>query len=272
MKCTLVYTDLDGTLLDHDTYRFDDAEATLERLKEGGVPIILCSSKTRAEIEALCRKMALNDPFISENGGAVFVPEALSGLQTAGWKRKGIYRVMELGTPHEILMETYYQIKAAGGFQMVGFSEMAPEEVARHTGLSVEEARLAAQRDYSEPFMFHEKGNRVRQLEAEIARRGLRVTMGGRFFHLMGGNDKGKAVEQLTLAYAQSLPGRKISTIGLGDGPNDIPMLRCVDQPVIIRKKTGEWLAFDNRQEAYFTDKPGPGGWAEAIQALCFDA
>ena len=88
----VVFSDLDGTLLDHDTYSFDAARPALERLRVDGVPLILCTSKTRAEIAPLRRALGNTHPFISENGGAVFIPAgyfpfALSGAERFGSKR-----------------------------------------------------------------------------------------------------------------------------------------------------------------------------------------
>ena len=70
---TVVFSDLDGTLLD-ENYSFEVAQPVIARLKALNVPIVLCSSKTRLEIEYFRTKMGINDPFISENGAAIFVP------------------------------------------------------------------------------------------------------------------------------------------------------------------------------------------------------
>lgn len=271
MTCTIVYTDLDGTLLDHDTYRFDPAKDMLAQLKQQGVPVILCSSKTRAEIEVLRTEMALEEPFICENGGAVFIPGGTPDFEPPpGLKKKDRFSVKELGTPYDILTEAFQRTKAAGAFDMVGFCEMTTAEIARLTGLSVEAARLAARREYSEPFICRETEEGRRRLEAMFRRQGLQVTQGGRFFHLTGNNDKGRAVAYLNRVYAQGASGGEVVTIGLGDSANDFPMLREVDKPVIIRKKTGQWEPFDYRGEVYFSRESGPKGWAEAIAALCF--
>ena len=70
----LVVSDLDGTLLDHTTYAFDAARAALERLRDARVPLVLCTSKTRAEVEPIRAALRNAHPFIVENGGGVFVP------------------------------------------------------------------------------------------------------------------------------------------------------------------------------------------------------
>src|SRR2546423_300740 len=70
----VVFTDLDGTLLDAETYRYDAARQGLDRLREHAIPLIICTSKTRAEVEPLRNELGNTDPFIVENGGALYVP------------------------------------------------------------------------------------------------------------------------------------------------------------------------------------------------------
>jgi mannosyl-3-phosphoglycerate phosphatase len=71
----LIFTDLDGTLLDHDTYDFSPALPALAALRAAQVPLILCSSKTFAEMKYWGEVLDLHHPFISENGGALVVPK-----------------------------------------------------------------------------------------------------------------------------------------------------------------------------------------------------
>ncbi len=68
----LVATDLDGTLLDRETYDFAPARPALDALRERGVPLVLVSSKTRAEMEPLAEASApgaRRAGSVVENGG-----------------------------------------------------------------------------------------------------------------------------------------------------------------------------------------------------------
>lgn len=267
MKQIVVFTDLDGTLLDHDTYDFKEAEAVLQQLKSRAIPVIICSSKTRAEIEFYRRRMGLSGPFIVENGGAIFVPQHDLNLGDIGFVGKGPYRVVELGLPYATLCRIWNAIKMKGKFRMKGFNEMTVEEIVDVSGLSLEEASLAAKREYSEPFMFSDTSDQFQLLERLSHGQGVMITRGGRFYHLIGQNDKGRAVEVLKRVYADTYPDRNIWTAGLGDSANDVPMLKQVDMPIVIRKKSGEWERVPEINPIY-SDKPGPGGWAEVIQTI----
>ena len=281
MKQILIFTDLDGTLIDHDTYDFKEAQPALDQLRSRSIPVIICSSKTRAEIEVYRRRMGLSDPFIVENGGAVFVPGHTLDLspppspppsrgrvwEGVNFVEKGPYHVMELGVPYADLCTVWREIKKKN-FRMKGFSEMTIEEIAACTGLPLEEASLAARREYSEPFMFSDTSAQFRLLESLLQKKGLRITRGGRFYHMIGRNDKGTAVQVLRKLYANTYPDKRIWTAGLGDSANDIPMFRHVDMPIVIRKKTGEWEHIQGIEPIICSDKAGPRGWAEMIHTI----
>jgi mannosyl-3-phosphoglycerate phosphatase len=57
----VVVTDVDGCLLD-ETYRWEPARPALDALKKRGIPLVLCSSKTRAEMEPLHADLGLDAP------------------------------------------------------------------------------------------------------------------------------------------------------------------------------------------------------------------
>ena len=266
IKQIVVFTDLDGTLIDHDTYEFEEAKPALDQLRSRAIPVIICSSKTRAEIEVYRERMGLSGPFIVENGGAIFIPHPDLNVSLS-FVQKEPYRVVELGVPYADLCTTWKDIKNKGNFRMKGFSEMTVEEIADCTGLPPEEASLAAKREYSEPFIFSDTSAQLQLLTSLLQEKGLIITRGGRFYHLIGPNDKGRAVQILKRVYANTYPDKRIWTAGLGDSANDVPMLRHVDMPIVIRKKTGEWERVEEIDPIY-SDKAGPRGWAEAIQTI----
>ncbi|MBW2107992.1 MAG: HAD-IIB family hydrolase [Deltaproteobacteria bacterium] len=268
MRQLLIFTDLDGTLIDHDTYGFKEVEGTLAALKERGVPVIVCSSKTRAEIERLRSLMGLDGPFVVENGGAVFVPAAARGIAKNGLVKRDGYWVKELGIPYKALCDLWKSIKSATGVLMTGFSEMSISQIVSLTGLSARDAQLATRREYSEPFILEDDPTALPVVERMAETKGLKITRGGRFYHLTGDNDKGKAVMILRRLYAQALPDRHLVTVGLGDSANDIAMFRQVDIPAVIQKKDGSWEPVSGIDSVIYSKKPGPIGWAQVVDGI----
>jgi mannosyl-3-phosphoglycerate phosphatase len=263
----VVFTDLDGTLLDQETYGWLDAKPALELCKRRKVPVVLVSSKTRAELEAIRRDLSLSDPFVSENGGGIFFPaESFKDAPPGAVLDHGVWK-WTLGTPHSELVQALRHIREELGWPLRGFSDMDTQEIARMTGLDPEASRLASLREYDEPFVLPEvEGYEKRRLLEAARRRGLTITEGGRFFHLQGRNDKGRALKEIMTVYAR-LFGEAFS-IALGDSPNDFSMLQHADVPVLVRSERNYAGLRDKIPRLRITKSRGPRGWNEAIQAL----
>jgi len=261
----VVFTDLDGTLIDADTYSYEAALPAIGLLKERGVPIVFCTSKTRAEIEDYRKKLEIKDPFIPENGGAIFIPDKYFDFDFEYTKKIDGYRVIELGTDYAILRKALKAISSSTGCEIIGFGDMSAEEVSRSSNLDIESAKLSKMREYDEAFEVHGGDACVDFIIAEIQRSGLRYTAGGRYYHIIGDNDKGKATKHLVELFSRN--GR-VKTIGLGDSLNDLPMLREVDLPFLVKKPNGSYdpmVSFNGLKKARGI---GPHGWNITITEL----
>jgi len=251
----LVITDLDGTLLDHDTYSFAEAQPALDLLSRLGVPVIFASSKTRAEILMWRQLMDNRHPFISENGGAVFYPP--------GYFPDGPEADI-FGDPYPDLLRALEEASEESGCPATGFARMSVQDVARECGMTPAMARLARQREFDEPFLAHDQ-DRLDALLSAIASRGKRYTRGGRFYHITGNHDKAAAVRKLAERFRAITPD--VVTIGLGDGLNDAQFLNAVDIPILIRSASTEKLKAAVPRGSV-TRETGPRGWREAILEL----
>lgn len=262
MRKPVVFTDLDETLLERRTYSFDKAFPALKLLKEKDIPLVICSSKTRAEVEVYRKKLENAHPFVVENGGGIFIPRHyFEGLGGHDVFEEGDCLVIHLGIRYERLREALSSLKGKG-FALRGFGDMGAEEISGLTGLSPGEARLAKDRHFDEPFVFD--GDRDALREA-VKKMGLRLSA-GRLYHLTGRNDKGKAVEILMELYRKKC-GEAVF-IALGDSPTDSAMLRKVDYPVLVQKEKG---SYDRRVVApnlILADGIGPEGWNRAVMEL----
>jgi mannosyl-3-phosphoglycerate phosphatase len=194
----IVGTDLDGTLLDHDSYDFRPALPALQELKRLEIPVVLVSSKTRAEIEALQRAIAIEGPIVAENGARGSGIDELRGV---------------LGEASRVC-----------GVPVRNFGRMSIDEVAVATGLPPQTAVVAAQREFDEPFEII--GGDAAALLGELARRGYRTTRGGRFHHVFRDGSKAEAFAALAGGYDLR--------IALGDSQNDEDFLDAADIAILI--------------------------------------
>ena len=260
----IIFTDLDATLLEHETYSFQDALPALNEIKKRNIPLIIITSKTRKEVQKLIKELGINEPFIVENGAAVFFPKNYRNFKIKSCREKYNYCVIELGKPYSYIREFVKKYKNQFGIK--GFGDLTVEEIAKLTNLPIEKAKFAKEREYTEPFII-ENEEKIKQLEKIAKEYGLKITKGGRFYHLIGeGQDKGKAVKITREIFEKNLKTR-IKTVALGDSKNDIPMLKEVDIPVLIPKANGKYedLQLPNLIKAKY---PASRGWNEVVLNL----
>lgn len=254
----LIFTDLDGTLLDHHSYSFAAAQPALDQLSRLGVPVILNSSKTPAEIAQIAADLALSTPQIAENGSIIYYPEK---------KRSYV-----LGTDYKTICTVLDKIRQDYHFSFSGFHDWNAEEIAEHTGLSLKAAELASLRQGSEPLLWEDQKAHFDDFGQLLLEHSLVLKQGGRFWHVMGQTDKVKAMNYLQKEYMKNW-GVKPFTIALGDSANDKDMLAAADIAVIVKNPEGTpfSLSSSNNSTPHHlikTNLTGPAGWNEAITHL----
>lgn len=260
----VVFTDLDGTLLDVETYSWQAARPALEQLKHRGIPCVLVTSKTRAEAQFWRGVLENNDPFIVENGAAALVPKGYFPFEIPGAIPRGDFEVLEWGTPYATLVTALDEASRRAHCRILGFHQMSAGEIAAACDMPLAQAALARQREYDEPFSIVEPA-RAAALLGELERRGLHWTEGGRFHHVCGNHEKALAVQTVTHLFGQL--HEHVTTIGLGDALNDASFLEAVDIPVVVRSRSAAALA-RRVPHAIVTAYPGPRGWNDAILRL----
>lgn len=263
----LIFTDLDGTLLDRDTYSFTPAEPALHLIRLKNLPLILTSSKTRSEVEFYRKRLGNDHPFISENGGAIFIPKGYFSFPYPYERELEEYFVLELGTFHPQIIEVLESIKKEAGIPIHGFSDLSIRGISSLSGLSLQEAELAKRREYDEPFLIEGGEKEIEIVKERIKTKGMTYVWGGKFHHILGKNNKGKAVEILKELYKKIF--FSICTVGIGDSLNDLPMLSAIDRPIFLKgKKNPLPEALSRIQRLTIIEATGPEAWNEAILRL----
>ena len=267
----LIFTDLDGTLLDFSTYSFEAALPALNLLGERGVPLVIVSSKTRAEIEPLLESLpSISKLFVTENGSAVHLDRRLPIPRGFPVVLRAGYRVILLGRRYDEVLDALHRAASSCGARVKGFHDMSAQEVSGLTGLGMEEATRAKDREFSEPFVFEGSEAELRCLKESLAGSGMSCLEGGRLYHALGRTDKGLAT-RLVIDLFQTTPGAyRWKSVALGDGPNDLAMLKSADVAVIVRRPDGTWMDYDPPpgQRVLQTSGAGPAGWSEAVTEL----
>lgn len=270
MKQWLIFTDLDGSLLDHHDYSYTDAKPAIQRLKNDHIPIIFTTSKTRAEVLALRSEMKNEDPFIVENGAAVLIPKGYFPEMPADCEEYGEFWVYALSKPRQHWLNLLDSMPSEFAASFHNFDAMSLDEIASSTGLSLAQAELANTREYSEPIQWlgndQDKQAFVEALEAK----GGTVLQGGRFLNLSGKHCKGVALKWLAKQYRDFSVPCELSTLALGDSQNDVSMLEVADHACLIRSPSHTPPKLKRDSSYLITSRMGPKGWAQGINNIIY--
>jgi len=255
----LVFSDLDGTLLDHDTYGFENARPALRLLKERGHRLVLASSKTAAEMAPIREATGFEHcEAIIENGAGILPPLKMELFASSG------------GTEHDRLCRALAALPAGLRACFTGFSDWSVEEVARRTGLSQDAAALAKKRMFSEPGIWRGSESDFEDFRAILGKDSIFVQQGGRFSTLSFGGTKGARLADLAEHYRR-VDGASSLTVALGDAPNDRDMLARADIAIVIPNPAHAGLAGFTRPEGKqlrWAQKTGAAGWNEEVLRL----
>ncbi len=270
----LCFTDLDGTLLNHDDYRYDAAIPTIQTLKKAGIPIIPTTSKTKAEVLDLREALGLKDPFIVENGSGIFLepgdPRFDFSELDVEITPEATLTTITLGISYAQARQSLQNLAQQIGEPLTGFGDLSLEALQDLTHLPLEALKQAGDRQFSEPFLRPQTD--LAQLESLAKKAGLQILVGNRFCHLLGaGAGKGRAVQLLQQAWQKAHPDQPpIKTLGLGDSPNDLSLLEAVDVAIAVPGPQGvnPKLVSQIKTKGWFVaPSPGAQGWARAVTA-----
>jgi len=260
----LIFTDLDGTLLDDQTYDFSPALPALKIIHSRKIPLILVSSKTRTEIEFFRELISFETPFIAENGGGIYFPNSFALPHDYPYTEVEKFHALSMGRPIKEVLERSRKLK--DNFNFRGFSEMSVKEIASLTGLTFENALRASRREFDEPILLEDPLDDEEIFCKEAAQNGLDCVHGGRFIHLFIGGNKGRAVEKVLDIYKQ-LKGATYS-IALGDSPNDISMLKIVDKAVVMQGRDGTYIKGLAHPDIIKAEGNGPEAWNKMMLSI----
>ena len=249
----IVFTDLDGTLLDHDSYSWDAARPALERMLSLSVPLVLASSKTAFELADLRRALGFEHcPAIVENGAGL-----LPAFEEPDQDAK----------QHAQILQTLAELPAELRAQYTGFSDWSVAQCAAQTGLPLEQAEQARNRQFSEPGLWAGTADQRQLFEDLLGKKGITARQGGRYLTLSFGATKADWMAHIVGAFDP-----KPATMALGDAPNDVEMICAADHGVIIRNTHGAGIPTLEAEAAgaiVRTELAGPAGWnIEVLECL----
>ena len=257
MHSYLIITDIDGTLMDHN-YDYSPALEVIEFLKKNNIPVVPCTSKTASEVRKLRRDIGLIDPYIVENGGAIY-----------GNNKNGDEWEIILGRSYDELRIILDNLSTKIDYKLIALNDLSNQSIYELTGLDDKSIEMALDRHWSVPFL-NPPENLQKLIDNYSYEMDISIYKGNRMSHLLAkGSNKGIAIRKL-INYMQ-FDSVDLKVIGLGDSPNDIPLLEAVDIPVVIPGLDGPNQAFYksiNEGKYILADYPNAFGWSQSIKNI----
>ena len=252
----IIFTDLDGTLLDRDTFKFDKIIGYLKDLILKDIYIIPNSSKTRQEVEFFNKELDENLSYVVENGAAIY---NLNLINSSFPEKISLSRETS-----EILkiFEKKVSIKFRSKCKFI--DKLSIDKQLKIFGLSKQKIRFALNREYTIPLLFDGSKNEKTSLFKSVSDAGLSLQEGGRVINLCDKVSKAQAMKKVIKIF-KKISKEELITIGVGDNFNDLEMLKNSDIPCLVfnDKFTMEKININN---CLVSNKPAPEGWEEVVK------
>ena len=275
-KKKIIITDMDGCFLDYNDYSYKNSIKAYQKAKKNKIPIIICTSKSLPEIEYYNKKLKNKDPFISENGSAIYIPKKYFSfnIKSIKWNRdykiKQItthrnYLVIELNAPHKETYSVLKKIQKELSFKTHIYSEHSIKDLKKYVRLPASMAKLSLKKYFADGVRFDKfTPEKLKAFSNAAKKYGFNAHLGGRFIGINKGSDKGKATQILIELFEKEFGS--VTSYGLGDNHNDLPMLKQVDFPYIVgnpKRKVGI-----KEEDINIVKEIGPIGWSKVVNAI----
>ena len=252
----LIFTDLDGTLLDRDTFKFDSIKIFLNELKNKNIIIIPNSSKTEDEIIEFNNEANFKFPFISENGSIIHKLNILS--------EKFPDKIILSKNIREIQNVFDKNINQDLKSKCKVISSLSMSEQTRIFGLPENKLKHILKRSCTIPIKFEGNDEEKLRLKKMLLENGLDFKDGGRVLNLGDRVNKADAMKKIIQMLEKKFK-TKPKTIAVGDNYNDLEMLKNSEIPCLVKndKFINKNLKITN---LIVSKQSAPEGWAEIVK------
>jgi len=264
-KNIIISTDLDGTLLDNFNYSFVSIYPFYDAINENSI-LIFNTSKTFKEICEVDKSLVANSPSIVENGSAIFIPLKLKLEISSTFKLLDKYKVIILGIELDEIEKLLMEPSVSHYLKNCNFlNNMTIDEICKVTGLLPNIASKSRKRDFSKSFLWNGSISDFKKFELTLKNLNLRILKGGRFYHIIGSSNKGKALRLILEIYKKNFPYESFITIALGNSENDNSMLKVTDFAGVVRSSADFILNLKRKKNVFYSNSLAPLGWKNVL-------
>lgn len=255
-KNIIIFTDLDGSLLNHTSFKFDEIKNYLRDCLKKGIKIIPNSSKTALEIQDFINDLNYKVPFISENGSTIqnlnIYNSNLSGEIKLAKNIDEIQSIIDKNFSNSLLSNCNF------------LNDMETNDQSKILGLTNNKLKMALNRKHTVLLDF--KGSEIEKENLKLFCRELDLSLneGGRVISIGDQVNKALAMKKVLDLLSNFKEFENVYTIGVGDSPNDLEMLNNVEFPCLVKNKNNKNLIINENYT--ISSVEAPLGWLEVVK------
>ena len=268
MKRYLIFTDLDGTLLDHENYSFGTNKKTISTIINNKNEIIFNTSKTFSECKKLLKELKLlNMPFSTENGAVIYFPKIRFNKikNSSSFGRYWSVRIAKLSSKNWYQFLKLKQKK----YNFFIAQDLSPKILKKYTNLN--NTNMMLDREASQIILWEDNLTKLKLFKKDLKSEKDGVLIkGSRFMQISSICNKRIAKKLISHAYdIQFRDKYSINTIALGDSKNDIDMLNSCKYSCLIKNSSDAYPKLRlNKKNVFKSSKIAPDGWSEVLYKL----
>ena len=268
MKRYLIFTDLDGTLLNHENYSFGNNMKIISTIIRNKNEIVFNTSKTFRECKKLLKELKLlNMPFSAENGAVLYFPKIrFNKIKNSSsfdiyWK----LRIAKLSS------KNWYQFlkQKQKKYNFLIAQDLSSKILKKYTNL--DDTSKMLNREASQIILWEDSLVNLKKFKNELKseKQGVLI-QGSRFMQVSSVCNKRIAKKLISHAYDYQFYGTySKNTIALGDSKNDIDMLNSAIYPCLINNPSGSFPKLrSNKKNILKSSKFAPDGWSQVLYKL----
>ena len=268
MKRYLIFTDLDGTLLDHENYSYGNNKKLISRIVSNQNEIIFNTSKTFSETTNLLKELNLtNMPFSTENGAVLYFPKNRfkKNKNSSDYGRYWKIRIAKLSS------KIWYKflLKKQKTFKFLIAQDLPIKDLKKYTNLINTSKML--NREASQLIIWKDSFLNLKKFKNDLkSEKDGVLIQGSRFMQISSICNKRIAKKLISHIYDIQFHDKySKNTIALGDSKNDIDMLNSATHACLIKNPSGVFPKLrSNKKNIYKSSKLAPNGWSQLIIKL----
>jgi D-glycerate 3-kinase len=244
---------------------FDEFCATLDH---NAIPAVWVTSRSRLQVDEPRRRFGHMNPFIAEDGCAVYLPEDYFHLKPGKTIRLGRFTTIPIAQILPAAKDALDTLSEETQVETVPLRSLSPRELAQNTGLPEREAEIARQRDFDELFFFAGASEPdVARFQNAATESKVSLRQHGVMWSAAVGRNLGQCVRDLIKLYERALRSHP-SIIGIAGTAEAEALLPVCDRGIVLARHAEMETAAERHTKARILGMFSENVWEQILEVV----